>query len=723
MGTDKEYDFSEAIDTFFHESREMLEDMESALLVLERENLDDDSINAIFRTAHTIKGSAGMFGFDDISTFTHIVESLLDLVRKNEIEIDSDMVALLFDCHDHIFKIITYFEKNREASINLESRVEEDKLISRLNKYLNLDLTKEEIKTDEEVDETTYEMNVKNKCWHISLRFGKDIFKNGLDPQSFISYLAKKGEIVNLKTIHHSIVPFEDMEPESCYLGFEIDFYGNTSKEQLYDVFEFVKDDCSIKLLPPKSDISQYVDLINELPEEPMGIGRILAEIGSLTESELDEALRLQKEHHDLIGKIMVNEKMVQEQVVEAAVEKQSRARKIDEQARKFIRVNTDKLDSLIDIVGELLISVANIEQRAILSDDVEFKESASSLTQLINDVRDSSMNLRMVQIGDSFKRFERAVRDLSRDSGKLIDLKLSGGETELDKTLIEKLMDPLLHIIRNSVDHGIDLPKNRLLQGKPERGRIELNAFHARGSVVIEVKDDGNGLDREKIISKAIKMDLLEADRAESLSDDEIYQFVFYPGFTTSEKVTELSGRGVGMDVVKRNIESLRGSAEVHSRKGQGTLIRIQLPLTLVIIDGFLVEVGNFNYVLPLDIVSECVNITKEKLQNTENGRFYDLRGEMIPYVRLRDLFSINGSTPKRESLIIVENRRKKIGLVIDRSIGEYQTVIKPLDAILSKIQWIGGATILGTGEVAMILDIPRFVQYIQALEAKREG
>ncbi|MFC1670126.1 chemotaxis protein CheA, partial [Spirochaetota bacterium] len=327
---------------------------------------------------------------------------------------------------------------------------------------------------------------------------------------------------------------------------------------------------------------------------------------------------------------------------------------------------------------------------------------------------------MRMVQIGDIFKRFERAARNLSRESGKEINLELRGGETEMDKNLIEKLVDPILHIIRNSIDHGIGKPEERIALGKPGTGKIELNAYQERGNVVIEIMDDGNGLNCEKILSKAVKMDLVKDEEAQNLTNNEIFQFIFFPGFSTSENVTEISGRGVGMDVVRKNIESLRGTVEIHSMEGKGTSMIIRLPLTLAIIDGFLVQVGDSKYILPLGMVSECIDLTFEENKGICSGNLLELRGEMIPILKLRDFFNESGEHSDREYLIIVENFNKKVGFIVDRTLGEYQTVIKPLNKLFGKIHWISGSTILGGGEVALILDVPKFINYIQSVEMK---
>ncbi|MDY6969542.1 MAG: chemotaxis protein CheA [Spirochaetota bacterium] len=727
--TSKDKYNQDIIRMFFVESREMLVNGEELLLDIEKGGGDKELLDALFRTVHTIKGSAGMFDFTDIEDFTHIVENILDDVRNEKISIDSNMISLLLDCNDHISNLLSFSENPDNSSLSLDENLTKTDIYLRdqLNQYFSSDKIKKidnskHKKEDpaEETDEGNGE-KVLNECWHISIRFGENLFRSGLDPQSFISYLKGLGDIKGIVTLPDALPSLEEMDSESCYFGLEIDFKGNITKEEIEDVFEFMRDDCEIKILPPKSNISDYVQLIFDLPESAPRIGEILQEIGTLTESELEKALDLQKKANSLIkkdepskllGDILLEEKIVQKPVLDAALEKQERIKGIDDKSKKTIRVDAQKLDNLINLVGELVITSANIKQLSEKNGDADIVGAVSVMSRLIEDIRDSTMNVRMVQIGETFKRFERVVRDLSRDRGKNIKLVISGGETELDKTLIEKITDPLMHLVRNAIDHGIGSSEERLLQGKPERGSILLNAYHETGSIVIEVKDDGEGLNREKIFAKAVDKELIKADQ--NISDNDLFQLIFEPGFSTAGEVTNISGRGVGMDVVKRNIESLRGSVVLNTIEGEGTTIRIHLPLTLAIIDGFMVEVGDFSYVLPLDIVTECTDISKEDI-GKEGGNFINLRGEVLPFMRLRDFFGEEGDAPEIEKIVVIESSQKKAGLVVDRLIGEFQTVVKPLGKIFSSLDWISGSTILGTGDVALILDVSRIIKHMQ--------
>lgn len=723
MGTGKKYNFDDAVNAFFTESRDMLEEMESNLLDLEKDKLDEESIHAVFRAIHTIKGTAGMFGLVDIGEFTHVVENILDEIRNGMKHIDDEMLSIFFECHDFISKMIEFFNINRKGKMDKGMKQESRELLAKLSSSLPAESGESE-DNDRSVEgtqetESASDAIVKNKCWHLSLRFGPDTFRHGFDPQTFISYLNGMGEIASIKVISDSIPSLEEINAEVCYLGFEIDFMGSTTKEELVDIFDLMDDDCTLRILPPRSSVTDYVKLIQDLPEKSMYIGKILTEIGSLTEKELEDALGMQLDSVESdkqvrrIGEIIVEEKMVQKKVLDEALKKQTHI-------RKSMRVDTSKLDTLINLVGELVINVANVKQLARNTGESELEESLSTLSMLVENIRDNSLNMRMVQIGESLKRFERIVRDLSREQGKEIDLVLSGGETELDKTLVEKVMDPLMHVIRNAVDHGIDPPDVRAALGKSRRGKVRIDAFNETGSIVIEIRDDGNGLNREKILRRAVEMQLIGYDETGKLSDSEVYQFIFLPGFSTAEKVTNISGRGVGMDVVRQNVNSLRGVVLLHSVEGEGTMIRIQLPLTLAIIDGFMVQTGDDIYVLPLEMVSECVHFDSKIIDRSESGNFIDLRGDFIPYLRLRDFFHITGEPPDKENIIIIEYSKTRAGIVVDRSLGELQTVVKPLGRIFHKMQWINGATILGSGEVALILDVPRLIQYVQAVQHK---
>ncbi len=722
-----EIDLREARQTFMQESCELLQEMENALLSLEASPEDQDLINSLFRSAHTIKGSSGVLGIGHVERFTHVVENLLSKVREGEIKIIRDIIEVLLDCRDHISTLV---ELAAEEGAGLPDGVlkKDAELIERLSVHLGQILHDSGL--DKAVDEASARDEEGTKAltdaWHLSLRFNQNILRDGMDPISFINYLSKMGEIISLTTLCN-MPALDEMDAESCYTGFEIDFKSEFDKKSIEDVFEFVREDSSIAILPPNSKIDSYIELIQNSQEGVTLLGEILVKGGALTQTELDNALHLQQanarggkagsDRKAFIGEILVNEGMVSPEVVDAALERQKKA--IVQKAREAstIRIDAAKLDNLINLVGELVISSANIDQHAQHLRDGGLVEAASVMVRLVEDVRETTMKIRMVPIGETFGRFNRVVRDISRDCGKEIELVVSGGDTELDKNVVEKINDPLMHLVRNAADHGLERPDVRVSNGKPAKGTVRLNAYHDAGSIVIEVEDDGKGLNREKIYEKAVSQGLVA--QGQSLTDIEIFRLIFEPGFSTADSVTKLSGRGVGMDVVKRNIESLRGTVDVESAEGKGAKVRIRLPLTLAIIDGFMVGVAGSNYVIPLDMVVECVELSAADRAAAGKRNYINLRGEILPYIRLRNYFDEQGEPSRFESIVIVQYAGQKIGLVVDELFGEVQTVIKSLGKVYKEVKGVSGATIMGNGKVALILDVPRLIQSVERVTA----
>jgi two-component system chemotaxis sensor kinase CheA len=712
-----------ALQTFIVESRELLLSMEDSLLELERQPDDADAMNATFRAIHTIKGSAGLFGLDDIVRFTHVVESLLDRARNNEVPVNDTLTALMLECGDHIGHLVGTAAGDQPADpAAMEAR--QAVLLERLGKFSPAGVPGVAQAAEEPVEREA-ELSrdggvpVGNGAWHISLRFGRDVLRNGMDPASFLRYLSTLGDVVSTTTLCDAMPEAAEMDPESCYLGFEIDLRSEAGKETIEGAFEFVREDCQIRILPPNSRIGEFVQLIAALPEDNDRIGEILVASGAVTQAELAHALAEQQEAaggKPRVGEILVEENVVQEAVVQAALDKQKQIKDKRATENRFVRVDAAKLEELINQVGEMVIAGASATLLARRTADGALHEAMSLMGRLVEEIRDCALSLRMVEIGETFNRFQRVVRDVSRELGKEIALEISGGETELDKTVVEKITDPLTHLVRNSIDHGIEPAEVRLARGKPANGIIRLNAYHESGTIVIEVADDGGGLNRDKILSKAIEKGIVAPTQA--LADQEIYNLVFEPGFSTADQVTNLSGRGVGMDVVRRNIEALRGSIDLDSRPGEGTTFRIRLPLTLAIIDGFLIEVGESSLVVPLDMVVECLELSDADRQSAETRRYLNLRGEVLPFIRLRELLAIEGEPTRRENVVVVQFGGQKAGLVVDQLLGEFQTVIKPLGQVFRHLRGISGSTILGSGEVALILDVPALVQQAASRE-----
>lgn len=713
------------------EARELLGEMENALLEIESDGFNAERVNAIFRAAHTIKGSAGLFGLESLINFTHVVESLLDQVRNGEKSLDGAMLSLLLTCGDYIGSLITAVEDRSEAiDPNPELRAY---LLGQLNDYLlneaaDSPAAEPAVDTAAEVEAPATGLlqvppagkvdvlsgeQVGSDLWHISLRPSSDVLRNGMDPLSFLRYLGKLGRIAYLHTLTDTLPGAEDFDAETCYLGFEIEFDSQASKQEIEDVFEFIREDSQLLILPPHSKVGDYLKLIVSLPEPPRRLGEILLKSGALTAHELQRVLAMQSaapQPAPPLGTLLVEEQLVSPPVVSAALSKQKQVedKRVHEQV--FIKVEVGKLDQLINLVGELVIAGAAASLSLRQGDPAAMAEANEGVATLVEHIRDASLSLRMVAIGEVFQRFPRVVRDISKELGKDIELLVTGADTELDKSMVEKLSDPLMHIVRNAMDHGIESAEERQAVGKTACGTLRLNAFHESGSIVIEVSDDGRGLDRQRILAKGIERGLVQPDQV--LSDSEVFRLIFEAGFSTAETVTNLSGRGVGMDVVRSNIEKLRGEVEVLSQFGHGTTVRIRLPLTLAIIDGFQVKVADEAFVLPLDQVVECVDLG----QQDHLHDLVSLRGEPLPYVRLRELFALPSGEGLRESLVVLQYGSQRAGVVVDQLVGEFQAVIKPLGQIFAQNKVLSGSTILGDGSVALILDVAHLIQRASA-------
>ena len=713
----------EALQTLIAEGRELLEAMEQALLVIEQQPDDEDTINAIFRAAHTIKGSAGLFGLDVMVKVTHVAESVLERVRNGHLRVDSDLAGLFLALADHLsaqFDLLDAGDPLEGLPAELDIRQAE--LIGRFEAVLG---SESRPAADLVVERGPVERigadSVASDCWHLSLRFGPDTLRNGMDPLAFFRYLNTFGTIRHVEPVLEALPYWAGFDAESCYIGFELSFDTTADKKAVEDAFEFVREDSLVRILPPHSRSLHYLELIQALPEDDYRLGEILVRCGSLTDVELAEMLRLQRESDQTntpIGQMLIDENLVHPPVVAAALQRQKDGQAQARSAEaSLIRVDAGKLDQLINLVGELIIAGAGATVVAERCGNAEVVEANGLLARLVQEVRDSALNLRMVQIGSTFNRFQRVVRDVARELDKDIRLEISGAETELDKTVVEKIGDPLTHLVRNAVDHGIESAALRTQRGKPAQGTVELDAYHEASSIVIEVGDDGGGLDPQRILAKAIERGIVAEGAA--LSEPEIFNLIFEPGFSTAATVSNISGRGVGMDVVKRNITALRGTVEIESVLGQGTTIRIRLPLTLAIIDGFQVASGKNAYVIPLEMVEECIELDSVSTSSEAGQDYLNLRGDVLPFVRLRNLFDEPGTPPRRENVVVVSYAGTRAGLVVDQLLGEFQTVIKPLGRMFQGVHGLGGFTILGSGEVALILDVAGLLRMLTRVDS----
>lgn len=738
----------DALQTFISESRELLDNMEQALLRIEQAPQDSDLVNAIFRAAHTIKGSAGLFGIDHLVVFTHSAENLLDKLRAAELQITRELVALLLEVCDHIGTLIELVAHKQlpGSEVHQHSQTLMERI--QLSAHTCASPNNAAAPVPAAVAPHPAPPLSATDCattshWHISLRFGPHVLRDGMDPVAFLQYLGTLGQIIHIVTLSDAIPSPEEMNPEDCYLGFEICYDSEAGQAAIENVFEFVRNDAHIRILPPHSPLADYFIGHDGSAQAQQQHSQRLVECASLTRTEAEAYLRAHlSTEADPAAPIAAPAPPPPTATSSSNTAILAPARPKESKSSPdagLIRVNAQTLDEHINLVGELIIASASVNLCALKSASPELLEAASVMNRLVENVRDSALQLRMVQIGATFNKFQRVVRDVSKEIGKNIALEISGAETELDKTVIEKISDPLTHLVRNSIDHGIEAAEVRLARGKPAQGTLRLHAYHESGSIVIEVSDDGGGLSKERILAKAIERGLVKTEQ--NLSDNEIHQLIFEPGFSTAEKVNNLSGRGVGMDVVRRNITALRGSIEINSTEGVGTTIRIRLPLTLAIIDGFLVGVGGSSFVIPLDMLDECVELTAQAMQAAQGRDQLNLRGEVLPLIHLKQLFSmadvpvapvpeqdISNIDPElafllqpvpRENVVVINYAGHRAGLVVDTLQGEHQTVIRPLGAMFQGIAGISGFTILGTGRVALIVDVPSLVQYV----TRRDG
>ena len=705
-----------ALQTFLGECQDLLREMEEGLLLLEETPEDLETINALFRAAHTIKGSGGIFGFDPIMAFTHRMENVLSKLRDRELSIDGELIGLLLESRDHVGNLVTRLvAEGGEPDGAMNER--DGQLSGRLAVYMG---EAPPTASGSAAATPAAASGRRDGLWHLSLRFDADVLRAGLDPLAFVRFLTKLGVVEAVETVADALPPSDEMDPESNYLGFEVAFRGDVERGAIEEVFEFVHDSCEMSVLPPDATAEAYHDLMVRLPEGPERARELLLACGV----DPDRSARP--------APVEAPEPTVVAETAKADATRSAAPKPTDPprppsrpQARNAaagsstLRVDAVRLDQLINLVGELVIGVAGADLLARRSGDEDQVEAAEGISRLVEDIRDTALRLRMVPIGETFRRFQRVVRDGARDLGKRIELVTHGDDAELDKVVAERVGDPLLHLVRNSMDHGLETPAERREAGKPEVATLRLGAYYDSGSIVIEVADDGRGLPRAKILARAVERGLIDApaDNGPPINDRDLYRLIFEAGFSTAECISNLSGRGVGMDVVKRNIEALRGTVELESEEGVGCTVRIRLPLTLSIIDGFLLRVGRTPYVVPLDMMVECIELAEygvdgdDPSPQLEHHDYINLRGEVLPYLRMREVFQDRHGSGE-ENIVVVRAGGRKAGLVVDELLGETQTVIKPLGRLFHRLQGISGSTILGSGEVALILDVPGLVR-----------
>lgn len=695
-------------EVFIKEVGEILGKLESDLVSLE-ERWDEELINGIFRYVHTLKGSSGIAGYKSIYEFTHRLENLLDRVRAGSIGATEQLIDILLESIDWVKDSIA---GDDEKSLEMRKSL----ILKKVDEQLGTAAGKEEgaVSAAEPRDERDLtEKEVGYRYFRVIINFREDIFESGIDPLMILEDLCALGVVEERKIDRRRLPEFSLMHPDRCYLSWEILLKTKAPLNKIEDIFIFVRDDNDIAI----EEISdQYVAEGKAEELEEKRIGEILVSKGILTEKELEDVITVQDDERKKIGDIVVEKGYATERDLQYALGEQEKIKRRVETST--VRVDTSKLDNLLNLLGEIVIGQAGITR---IADELEqeegfrLKNALYALDRVTREFQEQIMSIRMIPIGPTFEQFRRFVRDTAHAMGKDIHLEVVGGETELDKTVIEKIDDPLKHMIRNAIDHGIESPEEREAAGKPRTGTVTLKAYHQEGNIFIEVIDDGKGLDKSRIRKKAEALGFIKA--GEDVPEARLMSFLFLPAFSTADKVGELSGRGVGMDVVKTNIESLRGTVDIETRSGKGTIFRIKLPLTLAIIEGMMVRVGSSIYILPLLSIVESIRPKKEEVKTVkEKGEVILVRNEYVTLVRLYNLFGVEAEfkNPWESLVVVVEAASSRVGIMIDELMGQQQIVIKSLENYISKTRALSGAAILGDGRVALIIDVHGLIEEI---------
>jgi len=688
-------DMAQFHQVFFEESFEGLEVMESGLLNLDMGDVDDEEINTIFRAAHSIKGGSGTFGFTSVSDFTHVMETLLDEMRDGRRQVTQTAVDVLLGSVDCLKEMLTAIQDEQEID---EASVAEHKktLEIELNGGENNSVTTESSAVETVNSELLQADEDGEQGWHIAFSPHTHLLKTGNDPVRMFRELSGLGELTIIVDFQ-GVPDLYDLDPEECHLSWDINIAGAISAAEIDDIFDWVEEDCdlAVQSLSAKSGKVQITSTTNSIAATAAG--------QDVTQAPTTET-QSQVEAVEPSDKPLT--KKTNKEVVKSSAK-----------GSGSIRVDTAKIDTLINMVGELVITqsmLSLVGEHFELNRLDQLKNGLAQLERHTRELQESVMNIRMLPISFVFGRFPRLVHDLSTKLEKKIELVLIGENTEVDKTVVELLSDPLVHLLRNSLDHGIEMPAERAASGKPETGTVTLEAYHRGGMIVIEVRDDGKGLNKDVLRAKAIEKGLIDEDTV--LTDKQTFELIFMAGFSTAEKLTDVSGRGVGMDVVRRNIQSLGGNIEITSELGKGTTIAIHLPLTLAILDGQSIAVGDERFIIPLGSIIESVNIKENMINRVAGkGETFRLRSEYLPIVRMHEIFEVKTAlaTKLTEGLVVVvEGQGMRCGLFIDDLLGQQQVVIKSLEANYRKLVGVSGATILGDGSVALILDIPGLVR-----------
>ena len=738
-------DMAEVQQLFYEESYEGLDNMESILLDLEVGAMDKEVTNSIFRVVHSIKGGAGIFKFDQVVTFAHVAETLLDEMRNGQHVVTQHLIDLLLNSVD-VLRMMLGSLRGEKTFVPEEVAACQRQLEAVLKKNQE---TVAAATTPPEPPSVTPEsppplpmVTKPQKTWQIHFKPYPSLLKTGNDPLNLFRELSNLGELT-VTADTHALPDFKELVAENCYLSWNLTLHGSVEHNEIQEIFEWVEGDCDLEitLTSEVAPISEH-STASELSESATESALLESDTHLTTATTVEipttlvatespqivavttvpqDSLKIENSpvvpvHEENASVLVTSLSKVQTKENSSEKNNSLNAGQQHNTETSSIRVGIDKIDALINMVGELVITQSMLDQVGQSFDAariIQLRDGLAQLERNTRELQESVMRIRMLPIGFSFNRFPRLVHDLSSQLGKKVELKLSGEHTELDKTVLEKMSDPLVHLVRNALDHGIEMPAQRLAAGKPEVGVLKLHAFHQSGSIIIQISDDGAGIDTDKVLQKARKLGLIHSE--ENLIEEQLYELIFHPGLSTATQVSDLSGRGVGMDVVRRNIRSLGGSIDVKSKRGKGSTFNIRLPLTLAILDGQLVRIGHDIYILSLLSIIESLRVNP-KYVNALAGRaeVYKLRDEYIPILRLYELFDIPATTTKLEEglLVIVEGDGQKIGLFVDELLSQQQIVIKSLESNYKQIQGVSGATILGDGNVALILDVAGIIQ-----------
>jgi two-component system chemotaxis sensor kinase CheA len=663
-------------DSFLQEAEDLLAEIQECALALDGESQSAEIVGRLFRAFHTIKGSGAMFGFDCVSKFTHHVETLLDGVREGRVSVSRQLAELVLAAADEIKSLLAV-----EPGCTPEPSETREKLIAMLETFspVPAQLPKAAVG---QVEQDNSAATAQERFWQIVFRPNKDLFVSGGNPLLLLRDLRKLG-FVQVVAQTDDLPTLNELQPTACYMGWTVTLRTAADENAIRDVFVFVEDGAELTIKP--------MDDATCLMEDPTPVA---LPVGIALPSDLPT-----KVESGVDGPRDLERKPAAADAVKALSKEST------------VRVPAARLDRLVNLVGELVMNQSRLAQAASVAGLPEMTNPVQEMERLVAELRDDVLGIRMLPIGTIFGRFRRLVHDLSAELGKEVDLVTEGAETELDKSILDQLGEPLVHILRNSIDHGIESADRRVELGKPRRGTVLLSAAHMGSHVVISVQDDGAGIPRAAIRARAIDRKIIAPDA--SLSDRELLNLILLPGFSTAKSVTSVSGRGVGMDVVKRQVDALRGSLTLASDEGKGASIALSLPLTLAIIEGLIVQLGADQFIIPMSAITENVELERAERRQKNGRNVVVVRGELIPYIDLRAAFEVEGDAPETEKVVIVHHGDDRVGLVVDRVLGTHQTVLQPLGKFLRDIEVVSGATIMGDGSVALILDIAAVVQF----------